>query len=92
VFVVNEGANTLDNGQNVLDMYEPRKRFDCGTRGVMGVGLGYAITAAVGTGCPVVAIEGGSCLRLQRHGDRNQLSLQAADRRDPIQQRQRLSR
>ena len=60
IFVVNEGANTLDNGRNILDMYEPRKRLDSGTWGVMGVGLGYAIAAAVESGSPVVAVEGDS--------------------------------
>lgn len=60
VFVVNEGANTLDNGRNIIDMYEPRKRLDCGTWGVMGIGMGYAIGAAVSSGQPVVAIEGDS--------------------------------
>jgi oxalyl-CoA decarboxylase len=60
IFVVNEGANTLDNGRNILDMYEPRKRLDSGTWGVMGVGMGYAIAAAVESGSPVVAVEGDS--------------------------------
>jgi oxalyl-CoA decarboxylase len=41
-------------------MYEPRKRFDCGTWGIMGIGMGYAIGAAVVSGQPVVAIEGDS--------------------------------
>ncbi|QCJ71898.1 oxalyl-CoA decarboxylase [Providencia heimbachae] len=59
-YVVNEGANTLDNGRNIIDMYEPRKRLDCGTWGVMGVGMGYAVGAAVTSGKPVVAIEGDS--------------------------------
>jgi oxalyl-CoA decarboxylase len=59
-FVVSEGANTLDNGRNILNMYEPRKRLDSGTWGVMGVGLGYAIAAAVESGSPVVAVEGDS--------------------------------
>jgi oxalyl-CoA decarboxylase len=59
-FVVNEGANTLDFGRNLLPMREPRKRLDCGTWGVMGVGLGYAIAAAVETGESVVAVEGDS--------------------------------
>ncbi len=59
-FVVSEGANTLDNGRNILPMYEPRKRLDSGTWGVMGVGLGYAIAAAVESGSPVVAVEGDS--------------------------------
>lgn len=60
VFVVNEGANTLDFGRNILDMREPRKRLDCGTWGVMGIGLGYAIGAAVESGAPVVAVVGDS--------------------------------
>ena len=45
--VVNEGANTLDFARSVIDMYEPRKRFDSGTWGIMGIGMGYAIGAAV---------------------------------------------
>ncbi|WP_083406438.1 oxalyl-CoA decarboxylase [Mycolicibacterium rutilum] len=60
VYVVNEGANTLDIGRNVLGMSVPRHRLDCGTWGVMGIGLGYAIAAAVESGKPVVAIEGDS--------------------------------
>jgi oxalyl-CoA decarboxylase len=60
VYVVNEGANTLDFARNIIDMYEPRKRLDTGTWGVMGVGMGYAIGAAVTSGKPVVAIEGDS--------------------------------
>jgi oxalyl-CoA decarboxylase len=60
VFVVSEGANTLDIGRNVIDMRLPRKRLDSGTWGVMGVGMGYAIGAAVTSGSPVVAVEGDS--------------------------------
>ncbi len=60
VFVVNEGANTLDFGRNIIDMFEPRKRLDSGTWGVMGIGMGYAIAAAVVSGKPVLAIEGDS--------------------------------
>lgn len=60
VYVVNEGANTLDDARNVIDMQLPRHRLDCGTWGMMGVGLGYAVAAAVETGRPVVAIEGDS--------------------------------
>ncbi|WP_392560146.1 oxalyl-CoA decarboxylase [Orbus mooreae] len=59
-YVVNEGANTLDNGRNIIDMYRPRQRLDCGTWGVMGIGMGYAIGAAATSGKPVVAIEGDS--------------------------------
>ncbi len=59
-YVVNEGANTLDFGRDVLSMFEPRHRLDSGTWGVMGVGMGYAIAAAVESGKPVVAVEGDS--------------------------------
>ena len=57
---VNEGANTLDLARGVIDMYKPRKRLDVGTWGVMGIGMGYSIAAAVETGKPVLAIEGDS--------------------------------
>jgi oxalyl-CoA decarboxylase len=60
LYVVNEGANTLDIGRNVIDMRMPRKRLDCGTWGVMGIGMGYAIGAAVVSGKPVIAVEGDS--------------------------------
>lgn len=60
IYLVNEGANTLDVTRNVIDMHVPRKRLDTGTWGVMGVGMGYAIGAAVTSGQPVVAIEGDS--------------------------------
>ncbi len=56
--LVNEGANTLDLARGIVDMYQPRKRLDVGTWGVMGIGMGYAIAAAVETGKPVLAIEG----------------------------------
>jgi oxalyl-CoA decarboxylase len=57
---VNEGANTLDLARGVIDMYKPRKRLDVGTWGVMGIGMGYSIAAAVETGKPVLAVEGDS--------------------------------
>ena len=60
VYLVNEGANALDTARNVIDMQLPRHRLDSGTWGVMGIGMGYAIAAAVETGQPVVAIEGDS--------------------------------
>lgn len=60
VYVVNEGANTLDFGRNIISMYRPRQRLDSGTWGIMGIGMGYAIAAAVESGKPVVAIEGDS--------------------------------
>ncbi len=60
VYLVNEGANALDTARNVIGMQLPRHRLDSGTWGVMGIGMGYAIAAAVETGQPVVAIEGDS--------------------------------
>ncbi|MER5915703.1 oxalyl-CoA decarboxylase [Streptomyces sp. NPDC001982] len=59
-YVVNEGANALDFARNVLDMQVPRHRLDSGTWGIMGIGMGYAIAAAVETGAPVIAVEGDS--------------------------------
>ena len=58
--LINEGANTLDLTRGVIDMYQPRKRLDVGTWGVMGIGMGQAIAAAVETGKPVLCIEGDS--------------------------------
>ena len=58
--LVNEGANTLDLARGIIDVYKPRKRIDVGTWGIMGIGMGYAIAAAVETGKPVLAIEGDS--------------------------------
>jgi oxalyl-CoA decarboxylase len=58
--LVNEGANTLDLARGAIDMYQPRKRLDVGTWGVMGIGMGFAVAAAVETGKPVLAVEGDS--------------------------------
>lgn len=58
--LVNEGANTLDFARSIIDMAKPRKRLDVGTWGVMGIGMGQAIGAAVETGFPVLAVEGDS--------------------------------
>ena len=58
--LVNEGANTLDLARGIIDIYKPRKRLDVGTWGVMGVGMGQAIAAALETGNRVLAIEGDS--------------------------------
>jgi len=58
--LVNEGANTLDLARGIIDMYQPRKRLDVGTWGVMGIGMGYAVAAAIETGKPVLAVEGDS--------------------------------
>src|SRR5580693_331770 len=62
--LVNEGANTLDLARGVIDMYQPRKRLDVGTWGVMGIGMGFAIAAAIQTRKRVLAIEGDSAFGL----------------------------
>jgi oxalyl-CoA decarboxylase len=59
-YLVNEGANALDFTRSIVDMYQPRKRLDVGTWGVMGIGMGFSIAAAVVGGQQVIAIEGDS--------------------------------
>ncbi|HEY1325861.1 MAG TPA: oxalyl-CoA decarboxylase [Casimicrobiaceae bacterium] len=60
-YLVNEGANALDFTRSIVDMYEPRKRLDVGTWGIMGIGMGYCVAAAVlGGGKQVIAVEGDS--------------------------------
>jgi oxalyl-CoA decarboxylase len=63
--VVNEGANTLDFARSIVDMYEPRKRLDVGTWGIMGIGMGFSVAAAVITGKPVIAHEGDSGMEVE---------------------------
>jgi oxalyl-CoA decarboxylase len=58
--LVNEGANALDFTRSIVDMYKPRKRLDVGTWGVMGIGMGFSIAAAVVSGEQVIAVEGDS--------------------------------
>ena len=58
--LVNEGANALDFTRSIVDMYKPRKRIDVGTWGIMGIGMGYCVAAAVTTREQVIAIEGDS--------------------------------
>ena len=84
--LVNEGANTLDLARGIIDIYQPRKRIDVGTWGIMGIGMGYAIAAAIETGKPVLGDRGRLGLRLLRHGDRDHLPLQAAGLRRHLQQ------
>ncbi|HXR55957.1 MAG TPA: oxalyl-CoA decarboxylase [Casimicrobiaceae bacterium] len=59
-YLVNEGANALDFTRSIVDMYKPRKRLDVGTWGVMGIGMGFCVAAAVVGGEQVIAIEGDS--------------------------------
>ena len=58
--LVNEGANALDFTRSIVDMYKPRKRLDVGTWGIMGIGMGFSVAAAVVTGEQVLAVEGDS--------------------------------
>jgi oxalyl-CoA decarboxylase len=58
--LVNEGANALDFTRSIVNMYKPRKRLDVGTWGIMGIGMGFAVAAAVVTGEQVIAVEGDS--------------------------------
>jgi len=59
-YLVNEGANALDFTRSIVDMYEPRRRLDVGTWGIMGIGMGFAVAAAAVTGEQVIAVEGDS--------------------------------
>src|SRR5438067_10453889 len=58
--LVNEGANALDFTRSIVDMYKPRKRLDVGTWGIMGIGMGFSVAAAVVSGEQVIAVEGDS--------------------------------
>lgn len=60
VILVNEGANTLDDTRDTIDMSLPRHRIDCATWAIMGMGMGSVVGAASATGKSVVAIEGDS--------------------------------
>ncbi len=60
VILVNEGANTLDDTRDAVNMSLPRHRIDCATWAIMGMGMGSMIGAAISTGKSVVAIEGDS--------------------------------
>ncbi|MCM1066573.1 MAG: oxalyl-CoA decarboxylase [Muribaculaceae bacterium] len=60
LILVNEGANTLDDTRDSVDMSLPRHRIDCASWSIMGMGMGSCVGAAVATGKSVVAIEGDS--------------------------------
>ena len=47
IFIINEGANTMDYGRMLLRCTAWKQRLDAGVLGTMGVGVGYAIAAAV---------------------------------------------
>lgn len=63
--IVSEGANTMDIGRSILLNDLPRHRLDAGTFGTMGVGMGFAIAAALycrdyHPGKRVICVEGDS--------------------------------
>lgn len=60
ITLINEGANTLDDCRDAVNMFQPRKRIDCATWAIMGMGAGSAIGAAIATGKQVVTIQGDS--------------------------------
>jgi 2-hydroxyacyl-CoA lyase 1 len=59
--IVGEGANTMDIGRTQMANVHPRHRLDAGSYGTMGIGLGFAIAAAVtNPGKRVVSVQGDS--------------------------------
>ena len=60
VILVNEGANTLDDTRDAVNMFLPRHRIDCATWAIMGMSMGSCVGAAVATGKKVVAVVGDS--------------------------------
>jgi 2-hydroxyacyl-CoA lyase 1 len=61
--IVSEGANTMDIGRTQLPNARPRLRLDAGTYGTMGIGMGFAIAAALAEpGRPIVSVSGDSAI------------------------------
>lgn len=60
LILVNEGANTLDDTRDTVNMSLPRHRIDCASWSIMGMGLGSCVGAATSTGKSVVAVLGDS--------------------------------
>ncbi|MDE6468151.1 MAG: oxalyl-CoA decarboxylase, partial [Muribaculaceae bacterium] len=60
VILVNEGANTLDDTRDTVNMSLPCHRIDCASWSIMGMGLGSCVGAATSTGKSVVAVLGDS--------------------------------
>ena len=57
--IVGEGANTMDIGRTQMANVNPRHRLDAGTYGTMGIGLGFAVAAAVTNPGPAGRVRAG---------------------------------
>ena len=61
--IVGEGANTMDIGRTQLPNAAPRLRLDAGSYGTMGIGMGFAIAAAVvHPERPIISVSGDSAI------------------------------
>ena len=61
--IIGEGANTMDIGRTQLPNAAPRLRLDAGTYGTMGIGMGFAIAAAVvHPERPIISVSGDSAI------------------------------
>jgi 2-hydroxyacyl-CoA lyase 1 len=61
--IIGEGANTMDIGRTQLPNRSPRLRLDAGTYGTMGIGMGFAIAAAVvHPDRPIISVSGDSAI------------------------------
>jgi len=61
--IIGEGANTMDIGRTQMPNKSPRTRLDAGTYGTMGIGMGFAIAAAVAhKDRPIVSVSGDSAI------------------------------
>ena len=59
--IIGEGANTMDIGRTQMVNRAARSRLDAGSYGTMGIGLGFAIGAAVvEPDRPIIAVQGDS--------------------------------
>jgi 2-hydroxyacyl-CoA lyase 1 len=61
--IVGEGANTMDIGRTQMPNTDARLRLDAGSYGTMGIGMGFAVAAAVvHPDRPVVSVSGDSAI------------------------------
>ena len=84
--LINEGANTLDLARGIIDMYQPRKRLDVGTWGIMGIGMGYCHRRRDRDRQAGARRGRRLGVRLLRHGGGNDLPLQFAGLHRRLQQ------